>query len=74
VTEETNVQQQAATSEVVPAQYAVHVWINEKGDAVISRDAHEWESTDDGRVYVVIPRLYVPRTIERLRELFAEGG
>lgn len=60
------------SDEIVPSQYAVSLYRNDQGDAVFMREAFDWESTDNGKVYLVIPRFYVPQVIERLRSIFAE--
>lgn len=62
---------------VVPAQQEVRAYLNTAGDIVFERDLDDFEiySADQSRdVAIFIPRFYVPRLIDRLKTLMAEGG
>lgn len=63
---------------LVPEQAKVTIDLNAAGDVVLRRDPDAFEREqyhlEDGDVYIVIPRLYIPAAIERLKTLLAEGG
>lgn len=62
---------------VVPQIDQVRVYLNTTGDVVISRKLFDWErhsSDQEDDVFIVIPKLYVPRFVERVKSLLAEGN
>lgn len=62
---------------IVPYVQEVRVYLNTNDDIVIARDFEEYErhsGDQDPDVFIVIPKMYVPRLIERLRELLALGS
>jgi len=62
---------------VVPAQNEVKVYLNQNGDIVVKRDFEDFElfsSDQDKEVAIIIPRLHVPKLIERLKLLLAHSG
>ena len=62
---------------IVPAVQQVKIYLNDAGDIVLSRSLEDWErhsADQNSETFIVIPKLYVPRLIERMRELLAEGS
>jgi hypothetical protein len=56
---------------VVPAVTEVRCYLNEAGDLVIARPAHEWEqgSPNSDLVWIVIPRSHARLVIKRMQSL-----
>lgn len=56
--------------------HEVRVYLNTEGDIVISRHPHDWERHEPGQddIFIVIPKLFVPRFVERVKQLFAEAS
>jgi hypothetical protein len=62
---------------VVPAQSEVRAYLNQYGDIVLSRPLEDWErhsSDQEPNFWIVIPKLFAPRLIERLKELLAAAN
>lgn len=61
---------------LVPQQQEVQVYLNRKNDIVFKRDIIEFEfaSSQEKDVFIVIPRLYVPALIDRLKALMEQSS
>ena len=62
---------------IVPAQCEVKAYLNQRGDIVISRPLEDWErysGDQEPSVATIIPKLFAPRLIEKLKELLAAAN
>jgi hypothetical protein len=62
---------------IVPSQCEVKAYLNQDGDIVLSRPLEDWErysSDQETNVAIIIPKLFAPRLIEKLKELLAAAN